>query len=37
LKNDCAFVSVKTDTIKHLLPKVNNTRLKKKKVRITVA
>ncbi|MBC8475192.1 MAG: DbpA RNA binding domain-containing protein [Bacteroidetes bacterium] len=37
LKNDCAFVSVKTDTIKDLLPKVNNTRLKKKKVRITVA
>ena len=36
LKNDCAFVSVKAATIKELLPKVNNTRLKKKKVRITV-
>ena len=36
LKNDCAFVSVKATTIKELLPKVNNTRLKKKKVRITV-
>ena len=36
LKNDCAFVSVKVATIKELLPKVNNTRLKKKKVRITV-
>jgi len=36
LKTDCAFVSVKAATIKELLPKVNNTRLKKKKVRITV-
>ena len=36
LKNDCAFVSVKATTIKELLPKVNNIRLKKKKVRITV-
>jgi len=36
LKNDCAFVSVKAATIKALIPKVNNTRLKKKKVRITV-
>jgi len=34
LKTDCAFVSVKTHTIKALLPQVNNTRLKKKKVRI---
>lgn len=36
LKNDCAFVAVKTGVIKHLLPKVNNTRLKKKKVRVSV-
>lgn len=35
LKTDCAFVSVKTKKIKALLPKVNNTRLKKKKVRVT--
>ena len=37
LKNDCAFVSVRTSTINKLLPNVNNQRLKKKKVRITVA
>ena len=37
LKNDCAFVSVKSDAVDDLLPKVNNTRLKKKKVRITLA
>ncbi|MEO9473928.1 MAG: DEAD/DEAH box helicase [Cyclobacteriaceae bacterium] len=36
LKNDCAFVAVKRDTVKELLPKVNNVRLKKKKVRVTV-
>jgi len=36
LKNDCAFVAVKTGAIKNLLPKVNNTRLKKKKVRVSV-
>jgi superfamily II DNA/RNA helicase len=36
LKNDCAFVSVKTASIKGLLPNVNNTKLKKKKVRISV-
>lgn len=36
LKNDCAFVAVKTSTIKSLLPKVNNVRLKKKKVRVSV-
>ena len=35
LKTDCAFVSVKTKKIKSLLPKVNNVRLKKKKVRVT--
>ncbi|UZR96523.1 DEAD/DEAH box helicase [Chondrinema litorale] len=34
LKNDCAFVSVRTATIKSLLPKVNNVKLKKKKVRV---
>ncbi|MEP4533614.1 MAG: DEAD/DEAH box helicase [Cyclobacteriaceae bacterium] len=36
LKNDCAFVAVKSATVKELLPKVNNVRLKKKKVRVTV-
>lgn len=36
LKNDCAFVSVQSSKIKSLLPVVNNVRLKKKKVRITV-
>ena len=36
LKNDCAFVSVKSNTVDNLLLKVNNTRLKKKKVRITM-
>jgi len=36
LKNDCAFVSGKTATIKSLLPNVNNTKLKKKKVRVSV-
>ncbi|MEQ8573558.1 MAG: helicase-related protein, partial [Fulvivirga sp.] len=36
LKNDCAFVAVKTDTIKSLLPKVNNVKLKKKKVRVSI-
>ncbi len=36
LKNDCAFVSVKSNAVDNLLPKVNNTRLKKKKVRITL-
>ncbi len=35
LKNDCAFVAVKTATIKDLLPKVNNVKLKKKKVRVS--
>ena len=34
LKNDCAFVSVRTAIIKSLLPKVNNVKLKKKKVRV---
>ncbi|MGB5928511.1 MAG: DEAD/DEAH box helicase [Cyclobacteriaceae bacterium] len=36
LKNDCAFVSVKTAEINDLLPKVNNVKLKKKKVRVSV-
>ncbi len=36
LKNDCAFVAVKTATIEDLLPTVNNVRLKKKKVRVSV-
>jgi len=36
LKNDCAFVSVKKSTLKNLLSSVNNTRLKKKKVRVTI-
>lgn len=36
LKNDCAFVAVKAGTVKELLPKVSNVRLKKKKVRVTV-
>ncbi|MTI38835.1 DEAD/DEAH box helicase [Fulvivirga lutimaris] len=36
LKNDCAFVAVKTETIKSLLPKVNNVKLKKKKVRVSI-
>lgn len=34
LKQDCAFVAVKSSTINQLLPLVNNTRLKKKKVRV---
>ncbi len=36
LKNDCAFVAVKTATITNLLPNVNNVRLKKKKVRVSI-
>jgi len=36
LKNDCAFVSVKKSTLNSLLPKVNNQKLKKKKVRVSV-
>ncbi len=35
LKSDCAFVAVKTATIGNLLPKVNNVKLKKKKVRVS--
>ncbi|WP_026967882.1 DEAD/DEAH box helicase [Algoriphagus terrigena] len=36
LKTDCAFVGVKTATLERLLPKVNNMKLKEKKVRVTV-
>jgi len=35
LKTDCAFVAVNSDKVKNLLPLVNNTKLKKKKVRVT--
>lgn len=34
LKNDCAFVAVKTKNIEKLINIVNNTRLKKKKIRV---
>jgi superfamily II DNA/RNA helicase len=34
LKADCAFVAVATEVVETLIPLVNNTRLKKKKVRI---
>lgn len=36
LKQDCAFVAVKSTKVKQLLKEVNNTKLKKKKVRISV-
>ena len=36
LKVDCAFVAVKTAVLEQVLPKVNNQKLKEKKVRITV-
>lgn len=36
LKQDCAFVAVPVTKVKHLVNTLNNTRLKKKKVRITV-
>lgn len=36
LKIDCAFVAVHTDTIETLLPLVDNSKLKNKKVKITV-
>lgn len=35
LKQDCAFVGVHESAVKSLLPLVNNTRLKRKKIRIT--
>lgn len=36
LKQDCAFVAVHSDKVSKLISLVNNTRLKKKKVRISV-
>ncbi|SDX52033.1 DbpA RNA binding domain-containing protein [Lutibacter oricola] len=36
LKQDCAYVAVSCSNIHHLITKVNNTRLKKKKVRISI-
>lgn len=36
VKQDCAFAAVPAANVKALLPLVNNTRLKKKKVRVTV-
>lgn len=36
LKTDCAFVAVKTSMLETLLPKVNNLKLKEKKVRVTL-
>ena len=36
LQNNCAYVSVKSSKSNQLLPLVNNTRLKKKKVRISI-
>ena len=36
LKQDCAFVAVPIDIADELVEKLNNTRLKKKKVRVTV-
>ena len=36
LKRDCAFVAVKQSRVSGLLKKVDNTRLKKKKVRVTL-
>lgn len=36
LKTDCAFVGVKTNAVESLLSKVNNVKLKEKKVRVTV-
>jgi superfamily II DNA/RNA helicase len=36
LKIDCAFVGVKTAALEQLLPRVNNQKLKEKKVRVTL-
>jgi len=36
LQSNCAYVAVQADLVDQLLPKVNNTRLKKKKVRISL-
>ncbi|MCH2193017.1 DEAD/DEAH box helicase [Kordia sp.] len=35
LKSDCAFVAVKASKVKEVIQKTNNTRLKKKKVRVS--
>ena len=37
LKQDCAFVAVPVTIVNDLIEKLNNTRLKKKKVRVTLA
>jgi hypothetical protein len=34
-KLECTFVAVKKEKIKEAISKINNTRLKKKKVRVT--
>ena len=34
LKNDCAFVSIPSEKVNHLIKELNNSRLKKKKVRV---
>lgn len=36
LKIDCAFVGVKANKVQHLIQRIDNTRLKKKKVRVTL-
>ncbi len=36
LKQDCAFVGVHESAIEDLIPLINNTKLKKKKIRVTV-
>jgi ATP-dependent RNA helicase DeaD len=36
LKQDCAFVAVPTSIVAALVEKLNNTRLKKKKIRVTI-
>lgn len=36
LKQDCAFVSVSTSMVRHLIKELNNSRLKKKKIRISL-
>ncbi len=36
LKQDCAFVAVQASAVKKLLPLIDNSKLKNKKVRITI-
>lgn len=36
LKNDCAFVSIKSSEVKEVLNRVNNIKLKKKKIRVSL-